>query len=246
MSRDVQDQNRRYYDAEAEAYDGNRYGTIAGQRVATFHKKVLNDLMLNTLPKEAAVLEMGCGTGRLLGHLGEHGYQLHGVDMSAGMLAIARRRLVEARNPIRVELHLADAAALPFPDAKFDGVYSILVLNLMPNYEEAFREVARVLKPGGLFVFNVPNLASIYFLGGLYVNARRRTIGSNEAGHRYSHWFTPREWRDSLLKFNFRVDTVLGQPPHLRMLDGAAPLQGRGLGLAFSKSVYVRAIRNRD
>ncbi len=242
MSNDIQGQNQRYYDKESTVYDDNRYGSVAGQRVESFHKRVLDHLLASEFSEGASVLEMGCGTGRLLQYLVPQKVLLYGVDMSPGMLAMARERLASAERVVALEEAVADK--MPFDDATFDAIYSILVVNLIPNYRKTFEEVARLLKPGGVFVFNVPNLASIYFPGGLYVNARGKTVGSNETGHRYSHWFMPYEWRSALVNSGFSVDKVLGQPPHFRIVDNAAPLNATGPGLLFSKSVYIRARRN--
>lgn len=237
----VEGQNQRYYDTEAKVYDSNRYASLKGQRVEKFHKLILDSFLVSNLAKGARVLEVGCGTGRLLAELAWHDYRLHGIDASEGMLAIARERFTAAK--AAVELEMADATRMRFNDASFDAAYSILVVNLIPNYRRMFQEVARILKPGGLFVFNVPNLMSVYALGGLYVNMRGRTVGSNSAGHRHSHWFLPREWQTGLSDSGFSIEEVLGQPPHLRIVDGASPLRARGLPLLLSKSVYVKARR---
>lgn len=242
MNVDVEGQNQRYYDTEARVYDRNRYASIRGRRVERFHKSVLDALLTNDLPAGARVLEVGCGTGRLLQELLPRGYLLHGVDASEGMLSVARERFASAGGAV---LDIADATHMPFQDSSFDAAYSILVVNLIPDYRKMLREVARILEPGGVFVFNVPNLASVYALGGLYVNMRGKTVGSNSAGHRYSHWFLPSEWRKGLSEAGFSVENVLGQPPHLRIVDNAAPLRAQGVPLLFSKSVYVKARRMR-
>jgi ubiquinone/menaquinone biosynthesis C-methylase UbiE len=210
--------------------------------VESFHTRVLDRLLTEELPENAAVLEMGCGTGRLLHHLAPKQLQLYGIDMSSGMLSVARQRLGEEEDG--AQLKEASVTDVPFDDDTFDGAYSILVVNLIPDFPKMFQEAARVLKPGGLFVFNVPNLASIYFPGGLYVNARGKTVGSNEVGHRYSHWFTPSEWKAALADAGLTVEKVLGQPPHLRLVDNASPLNAAGMGLLFSKSVYIQARRS--
>ncbi len=239
MSKSILGQNKRYYDEESTVYDDNRYGSITGQRVESFHKRILDHLLSTELDKGASVLEMGCGTGRLLQHLVPQDFVLSGIDMSPGMLAVARQRLAGSKKVVTFEEAIADE--MPFRDATFDAVYSILVVNLIPDYQKSFEEVARLLKPGGLFIFNVPNLASIYFPGGFYVNTRGQTVGSNEAGYRYSHWFMPHEWRRALVSSGFSIEKVLGQPPHVRIVDNAAPLNATGPGLLFSKSVYIRA-----
>ena len=245
MHKKILEQNTAYYDQEASVYDVNRYGTRAGKRAEKFHKNILDCLLMDELKPDAKILELGCGTGRLLEHIAAKPFILYGIDMSSGMLDVARKRFKKypARN---VYLSLGEASRLDFSDKFFDAVYAILVINLIPDYRQVFGEIARILKPGGLFVFNVPNLAGIYLLGGLYVNRRGQTVTANEAGHRYSHWFLPHEWKNSLKTAGFTVEQVLGQPPHFRLVDNCTPLKASGWGLTFSKSVYVKARLNYD
>jgi len=90
------------------------------------------------------VLDLGCGTGRLSAALAEQGIaRVWGVDASPEMLAVAREKL-----PATVGLKEGRAEELPFRDAWFDRVVAWLVLHLVDR-SAAFREVARVLVPGG-------------------------------------------------------------------------------------------------
>jgi ubiquinone/menaquinone biosynthesis C-methylase UbiE len=92
------------------------------------------------------VLEVAIGTGRNL-HLYPDDVRLTGIDLSPGMLAIARQRATEQGRA--VELREADAQALPFPDASFDTVVCTLALCGIPDDRAAIAEMRRVLKPGG-------------------------------------------------------------------------------------------------
>jgi len=240
MSNQTKEQNIKYYDVEAEVYDKNRYSTLAGHRVDTFHKNILEIFFSEDLTHGDNILEMGCGTGRLLPYMAQKAYKITGIDISQGMLKVARKRLEEDGYG-DITLVLDDADSMPFPDNTFDAVYSILVINLIPDYLKAFKEVKRILKPGGLFVFNVPNLNSIYYLGGLYVNMRGKTVTANASGHRYSHWFTKDELTKGLNSIGFVIEDIKGQPPYVRIIDDAAPLNGSILGRMFSKSIYIKA-----
>lgn len=100
------------------------------------------------------ILDAGCGTGILLAALadGRPDAQLTGVDLSAGMLEIARRNLLAAGTATADRCTLVQASLdhLPFPDASFDVVTSAFVLQLVPSRPKALRELRRVLRPGGL------------------------------------------------------------------------------------------------
>ncbi len=74
-----------------------------------------------------------------------------GIDMTPEMIELARRNAskLEGGAPANVEFHLATIDALPLPDNSVDCVISNCVINLAPDKSAVFREIARVLKPGG-------------------------------------------------------------------------------------------------
>ncbi|RDI32112.1 class I SAM-dependent methyltransferase [Lentzea flaviverrucosa] len=88
-------------------------------------------------------LEIGCGTGVHATLLRELGWTPVGVDLSAGMLRHARARLPVVR---------ADASRLPLRDDSVPAAVAVMVHTDMPAYPDVLREVARVLRPGGMFV----------------------------------------------------------------------------------------------
>jgi SAM-dependent methyltransferase len=89
------------------------------------------------------LLDVATGTGRLAAAAAERGARVTGVDLADGMLAAAR-----ARQP-DLELHRADAEALPFPPATFTAATAGFVFNHLPRPDRAAAELARVLVPGG-------------------------------------------------------------------------------------------------
>ena len=95
---------------------------------------------------QGAVLELAVGTGRNL-ELYALDCQLTGIELSPKMLAIARQRELDA------DLRLGDAQALEFESEHFDTVTCTLALCTIPDHAQAVREVHRVLRPGGRFVF---------------------------------------------------------------------------------------------
>ncbi len=140
--------------AQAQAsYDrmSRSYDLFAGN----FEKRLRNLALerLDVLSGEV-VLEIGFGTGHSLEHLatavGEKG-RVCGVDLSAGMLEVSRKRLERAGLSQRVELHCGDAAQLPYPDEDFDAAFMSFTLELFdtPEIPVVLGEIWRVLKPGG-------------------------------------------------------------------------------------------------
>lgn len=103
------------------------------------------------------ILDAGCGTGRNLVRLVAAGARASGVDLSSGMLAVARRRCPET------ELAVADLhTGLAFEDARFDAVLCALIGEHLRDLDRPLAEFARVLAPGGRLVFSVyhPDLAA--------------------------------------------------------------------------------------
>jgi len=95
------------------------------------------------------ILDVGCGGGFLSNYLATQGHTVIGLDFAWDALKVAR--LHDATG--RVEYIEGDAYRLPFPDGRFDAVCSMDFLEHVEDPELAIREAARVLAPGGLFVF---------------------------------------------------------------------------------------------
>jgi MPBQ/MSBQ methyltransferase len=110
---------------------------------------VLHDLMRAELAPPAGsrsprALDAGCGTGFQTAILQELGYEALGVDLSAGLLRVARRRCAGAY------LLQGDVEALPWRDQTVDLVVSCgSTLSFVPHPDRALAEIGRVLRPGG-------------------------------------------------------------------------------------------------
>jgi ubiquinone/menaquinone biosynthesis C-methylase UbiE len=144
------------WDAYAPFYDWENARTVARRDIAFWQWLALAN--------QGTVLELGCGTGRVALPVVKAGAQLVGIDLSAPMLARARRRLVRARLTSRALLVRGDIRHLPFRSRPGFGLvmapYGILQsLTRERDLEATLQSVARVLKPGGLFGLDlVPDL----------------------------------------------------------------------------------------
>jgi ubiquinone/menaquinone biosynthesis C-methylase UbiE len=98
---------------------------------------------------QGRVLELGIGSGLNLAHYGPAVTGIVGVDPSAELLAMARRR-AEGRPVTLLE---ASAESLPLPDASIDTVVTTWTLCSVPDAARALAEVRRVLRPGGALLF---------------------------------------------------------------------------------------------
>jgi SAM-dependent methyltransferase len=143
------------YTHKSGNYDKTREPVGAEISVGCFaHAPVPLDRMI--------ILDAGCGTGNyslaVLPHVGH----VEAVDLNPGMLEVAERKLSEYAREGRVSFRSARIDELPFEDATFDGVMINQVLHHLPDdpskgypaHRRAFREFARVLKPGGILTVN--------------------------------------------------------------------------------------------
>jgi len=101
----------------------------------------------------ARVLDVGCGRGVLLSSLADHGFEIHGFEISAAAAAGA-----DPRAAVRIGNDLEEAA---YPAAWFDEVIVWHVLEHVPDPRGTLREIRRILKPGGRLIVAVPNYSSL-------------------------------------------------------------------------------------
>jgi ubiquinone/menaquinone biosynthesis C-methylase UbiE len=132
---------------QAELFAARYLAADAYADCFAYSRRRLQVLLDHHLPGEGGglrLLDVGCGTGHQLAELRQRGYEVAGVDGSQDMLEHAR-----VLNP-GAELRQADVERLPFPDASFDVVLCIEVLRYLPDVSGCIREMARVLRPGGV------------------------------------------------------------------------------------------------
>ena len=106
---------------------------------------------VNALPG-SRVLEVGVGTGLALPHYAQ-GKHITGIDLSAEMLALARRRVArEGLDQVEALLEL-DAEATGLPDSSFDIAVAMFVASVVPNPLHLLAEMRRLVRPGGHILF---------------------------------------------------------------------------------------------
>ncbi|KAA8890445.1 class I SAM-dependent methyltransferase [Nocardia colli] len=133
------------YDTEADDYDRTRGGSPRAEAAA--------DALDRLLPAPGVVLDLAVGTAIVAARLTDRGHRVIGIDLSAGMLQHAVRRL-----PGRVAR--ADATAIPLAANSVDAVTAVWLLHLIDDAEPVLAEVARVLRPGGHFLTTADKVAA--------------------------------------------------------------------------------------
>jgi ubiquinone/menaquinone biosynthesis C-methylase UbiE len=134
------------YDSFAEAYSAENEVSLLN---ACYERPAALALAGDVAGRR--ILDAGCGSGPLSAALRDRGAVVTGLDSSAGMLELARRRLGDD-----ADLHLADLGRpLPFPDGAFDDVVASLVLHYLEDWTAPLAELRRVLRPGGRLIASV-------------------------------------------------------------------------------------------
>jgi ubiquinone/menaquinone biosynthesis C-methylase UbiE len=131
------------FDRAASYYDQTR---DLPEPLASGGMQLILDQLQGNAGPHARLLEVGTGTGRIGMPLLQRGANLFGCDLSLKMMARQRSKWPGAR------LAQADATALPYAEAAFDGVLTIHVLHLVGDWRGALHEIRRVLRRGGAYV----------------------------------------------------------------------------------------------
>jgi len=123
---------------------------VLGNQVL-FERKMARDLGVG---RGSRVLDIGCGRGRIANHVASHtGAQVTGINIDTSQLEDARRFAYEKGMADQTEFQLADLndIPLPFADQSFDGVYEVQAFTYSRDLFALFKDIHRVLKPGGKF-----------------------------------------------------------------------------------------------
>jgi SAM-dependent methyltransferase len=168
-------ENARYYIAVTQWRTEEEFDSSGARDVALFFA---GDEEL--LDRAATVVDLGCGIGRMARYVAPRVSRLIGIDVSGEMVRQARARLAGTEN---VEFVEGDGNSLaPIASGTIDLVYSHIVFQHLPRpvVLDYFRETWRVLKPGGRFVFQLPE-----------------ALGAPPPEPRDDDTFTPRYWREA-------------------------------------------------
>ena len=214
-----------YADARmAESFEGKRFGGPVGRLIAEQQERVIV-AFLDPIAGQA-VLDVGTGTGRGAIALAARGARVTGVDASAEMLAVARRRAQDAG--VEVAFEQGDVHALPYPDRSFDAVICLRVLMHTPDWRRALGELCRAARHRVLFDY--PALMSAAALQ----SAARRLANVAGASTEAYRVFSDRSVRSTLRANGFeivRADRQFVLPIALHKTMGSAAATTRVEGV---------------
>ncbi len=162
-------------------------------------------LLKSTQPEGGNLLEIGCGEGAFLVYAKQNGLRFSGYDihehagLDGGRASRLHHRLTRAGIPSEDARFVGSEEPIPRDTASVDGALSIQVLEHVADLGQLFREIQRVLKPGGTAIHYFPT---------------RRILIDPHSGVPFCHW--SQTWRRRLL----RVGAFLGKYPAYRKTRG--------------------------
>lgn len=126
-----------------------------------YYDRVIPQMIKQLSPNsDTVILDAGCGPGVHSIRVAKMGYQVHAIDFSRQVLDEARRRASSAGVLDRITFEPGDLTQLQFADESFECVFSWGVVIHVPDAAAAFRELARIVKPGGRLAIQLINAAS--------------------------------------------------------------------------------------
>lgn len=189
------------------------------------------------------VLDVGCGGGYLAEDFAREGFSVSGVDPAARTIAAAREHA--AQSALSIDYRVASGEALPFGDAAFHIVCCCDVLEHVDDLPGVVREAARVLKPGGLLLFDTINrtLRSKLVLIKAWQDWNLGGFGRRDV-HVWERFITPAELAAVLGEHGMQVGALRGIGPTrnpLALLFGLLRVRaGRLRGAAVAGTFSMR------
>jgi ubiquinone/menaquinone biosynthesis C-methylase UbiE len=202
-----------HFDAIAEEYHSLIPDYVRDRLLHRKTRRIQHVLRQHGLGRDARGLDVGCGQAPYAMALAREGLQITGLDRSPGQLRRARDRMAGAS----LDVPVVDGSAtdLPFADGSFDFAYTINMLHHVQGQDRrrrVMREIARVVRPGGLVFLhemNTQNPLFRFYMGYLFPMLRKIDDGTEE-------WILPSElptidgqvWDEAIYYFTFLPEFV--------------------------------------
>ncbi len=177
----------KWYDEHAEQY---------AEAGATYFDLNHIKTFVSVFPKNAKVLDAGCGAGRDTALLQEEGLDVTGLDLSKGLLAVARHKFPE------ITFIEGNLLKLPFENDSFDGVWSntsLLHLETVEDVRQALKEMNRVTRTGGV----------LHVVVKAQTDSKTAVVADKLSGHdRFFQYFSADELKGLLAENGFRITSI--------------------------------------
>jgi 2-polyprenyl-6-hydroxyphenyl methylase/3-demethylubiquinone-9 3-methyltransferase len=181
-----------------------------------YFRRVLLDVH-QIAPQGVSLLDVGCGGGLLAEEFARLGCQVTGIDPSELSLQTAREHAHQ--QGLSITYQTGRGEQLPFADASFELVTCCDVLEHVDDVQQVIREIARVLKPGGLFFYDTINRSFIAWLGDIKLAQDWPATSFMPANlHEWQKFIKPRELQRYLAQAHLHSQEMRGISPRTHPL----------------------------
>ena len=169
----------------------NKYGSWYDRERSKGYYEFINNQEIEIVRKYGEnknVLEIGCGTGIILNEVNKFTSLARGIDLSPGMLEKAKEK--------KLNVQVANATEIPFPDNSFDLVYSFKVLAHIPEIKKVIEEAVRVAKDDGILILEFYNPYSLKKITNWAYNLiNRRKVYIRYDSLKKIRSYLPKDWK---------------------------------------------------
>lgn len=159
------------------------------------------------------ILEVGCGGGLICEELAQRGAKMVGIDASAGALDTARTHAQEQGLSQNIHYRQGYAESLPYEDGSFPAIVCFDTLEHVKDLPATIKEIARVLAPGGVFVFDTINRTLLARAVLIWYGENFPSGGLQPGIHNYHAFIKPVELKRLLVTNGLEVRELTGFMP---------------------------------
>ncbi len=186
---------------------------ITKERCDYIESCVTNVFGKNAL-RQQEIVEVGCGGGLISEELAERGAIVVGIDPSQGALEVARKHTQQSGLGQSTYFEQGYAEALPYADGSFSVIVCLDVLEHVSDLNTTIRDIARVLAPGGVFIFDTINRTLLARIALIWIGERFfHNNGIVPGLHDYAKFIKPQELKAILAENNLQVHELTGFMP---------------------------------
>ena len=187
--------------------------------------------------RQQEVLEVGCGGGLIAHELARREALIIGIDPSENALKVAREKVQQSGLGQVAYFERGYAESLPYADGSFSVIVCLDTLEHVHNLSATLREIARVLAPGGIFIFDTINRTFVARLALIWIGEGIPVNGLTPGIHSYDKFIQPQELRNELIKNGLTIGEMTGFMP--RAFKNGRMIMGPGWFMGVSYIGYA-------
>ncbi len=163
--------------------------------------------------RQQEVLEVGCGGGLIAYELAQRQALIIGIDSSENALEVARAKVQQSGLGQIAYFEQGYAEKLPYADGSFSVIVCLDTLEHVSDLTKTLQEIARVLAPGGIFIFDTLNRTFVARLALIWIGEGIAVNGLPAGIHNYQKFIKPNELRNELIKNGLVIGEMTGFMP---------------------------------